>query len=174
MIMATLDCKENNDNSEIYLENCSINVTLDEPLTKDALPVYSIMEDTADVADKNCIICPKKNMNLLNLVLHYSGKHQLILSDDEDDCSPLDEWIQAKENVNESNLEFMVADIEEENNYNTHSSSSYSSSESSSESESQPQRHRKKSQRRSKTSKHSDEMKTEIEVTKAKIEQTND
>ena len=142
-----MDCNENNDNNEFGFENYSINITLDTPLTREMLPVYSVLEEIADVADKDCIVCPKKNMNLLNLVLHYSDKHKLFLQRDEDD-STLEEWIQAKEKVNDSNLEFMVADIEEEDEYKAQTSSSDSSSESSSESKSQPQKYKKRATER--------------------------
>ena len=139
-IIGAIMCEEKNASDEFGFEGCSIGVTLDTPLNIEELPIYADMEETAEVADKNCIICPKTNMDLQMLTRHYVRKHHLVISEDECDRSPLDKRIQAKESMNESNLEFMMADIEDEDNYKSHSSSSDSSSESSSEGESEPQK----------------------------------
>ena len=125
------------------------------------IPNYSEMEKTEEVPDKQCIICLKKDMDLRNLSIHYSVKHDLTIGMDEDD-STFEEWVEAKNNAKDYNSEDV---IDEEEEHKSQASSTDSSSDSSSENKSQPQK-RKKSHRR----KESDKLRKQVNSAIEKVE----
>ena len=64
-----------------YEENMVAEFKIEIVITKDTLPKWSELSKTAMVADKECIICLKENMDIDDLTIHYSDKHELAFFD---------------------------------------------------------------------------------------------
>jgi hypothetical protein len=65
-------------------------------LTKETLPNYDEMELTEDIPDKECIVCGKDNLILVELQEHYNDFHDIfIFETGDEDNSTLQEWLKS-------------------------------------------------------------------------------
>merc|ERR1712030_160144 len=87
-----------------YEENMVAEFKLEIVITKDTIPKWSELSKTAMVADKECIICLKENMDIDDLTIHYSDKHELAFFNPKEEVpeSPLSAWIAAAQDWKDS------------------------------------------------------------------------
>merc|ERR1712015_478976 len=82
-----------NEDRSFYAEHLVAGFTLDYELTEETLPNYDEMELTEDVPDKECIVCGKDNLNLVELQEHYGDFHSIfIFETGDEDNSTLQHW----------------------------------------------------------------------------------
>ena len=76
-------------------------IKIETPVNAETVPKYNELEKTALIADKNCIICLKGNMDLSDLSNHLIGHHSIYFFGEESD-DPIQEWIDVAEFWKES------------------------------------------------------------------------
>ena len=62
------------------------------PISQESLPNVELIQRTADVRDKHCIICLQQGMSFNGLAMHLALEHDGLPID-----APLEEWLEAEE-----------------------------------------------------------------------------
>ena len=80
-----------------YSENVVEMYTIRPVITRENMPNASLLEQTADIRDKYCVICPKGGYNFEDMDNHYDRYHGVFLVDE----TTYEHWKEAEELYND-------------------------------------------------------------------------